>query len=96
MDPSSLEFADQAIAFMNAGAFVITRQGGSLVGGTPEGRVKSLVVNDTIDDARKKFYSQAKVIFDPNCILAPDIKLGANKAFTVRHFRTTSPSKIVI
>ena len=96
MNPENLEFADQALALMRAGAFVIARQGGSLVGGTPEGRVKAIIVNDSLDDNRKAFYNEVKNIFDPNHILAPDIKLGTNKDFTVRHFRTTIPNKIVI
>ena len=96
MSPADLDFANKALTLMKAGVFVINRQGGSLVGGTPEGRVKALVVNDSLDSARKDFYLKIKDTFDPNHILAPDIKLGANKDFTLRHFRTTIPSKIVI
>ena len=96
LNPADLEFSEKALALLKAGAFVINRQGGSLVGGTPEGRVKAIVANDDIDQARKDFYVKVKLAFDPNYILAPDIKLGANKDFTVRHFRTTIPSKIVI
>lgn len=96
LNPADLDFAEKALTLLKAGAFVINRQGGSLVGGTPEGRVKAIVANDDIDKARKDFYVNVKLAFDPNCILAPDIKLGANKDFIVRHFRTTIPSKIVI
>ena len=96
LNPAALDFGEKALTLLKAGAFVINRQGGSLVGGTPEGRVKAIVVNGDIDPARKDFYLKIKDIFDPNHILAPDIKLGANKDFTVRHFRTTIPSKIVI
>lgn len=96
MNPAALDYSEKVTALLRAGTYVIARQGGSLVGGTPEGRVKAIVVNSEISSDLKEFYARIKDIFDPNHILAPDIKLGANKDFALRHLRTTIPSKIVI
>ncbi len=89
--------ANKKIAtFLRAGAFVIDRQGGKLTGGTPEGRLKAIVTNLRIPEAEKNLYTEIKKIFDPNEILNPDIKLGANSKFTLTHLRTVNQPKIMI
>ncbi|MBQ2695503.1 FAD-binding oxidoreductase [Candidatus Saccharibacteria bacterium] len=90
------DFNKRATAFLRAGAFVITRQGGSVTGGSPEGRIKAVVVNDTMPQAEKDLYSTIKSIFDRYNILNPGVKLGANTTFTIRHFRDSTSAKIMI
>ncbi len=90
------DFNKNAAAFLRAGAFVIERQGGSVVAGGPEGRIKSMVANSRAVDNRKDFYLEIKGIFDRYNIMSPDTKMGTDPRFTLRHFRSSSSSKIMI
>lgn len=87
------EYNKKFATFLRAGAYVINRQEGILVGGSPEGRVKAIVTNAEMLDSKKKFYSKIKKIFDQNDILNPDIKLGANSKFTLTHLRGIDVAK---
>ena len=82
--------------FLRAGAYVISRQDGSLTGGTPEGRLKAIVTNAEISEPERKLYEEIKAIFDPNSILSPDIKLGANSRFTLTHLRDTEAKRLTM
>ena len=88
------EFNKKATTFLKAGAYVISRQGGKLASGTPEGRLKAVVTNEEIMEAKKDLYESIKKIFDKNNILNPNVKLGAESRFTLTHFRHTNQSKI--
>lgn len=89
-------FSRKAVAFLRAGAYMIGQAGGSITGGAPEGRVKALITNDTITDSERGLYLTTKRIFDHQDIMNPNIKLGTNRHSTIRHFRTSSSSKVVI
>ena len=80
-------FSKKATNFLRAGAYIIDRQGGKLAGGTPEGRLKAVVTNADMPQARIDLYNEIKKIFDQNEILNPDVKLGASSKFTLTHFR---------
>ncbi|MBR5647414.1 FAD-binding oxidoreductase [Candidatus Saccharibacteria bacterium] len=95
-DPTEEDFNKKAMAFLRAGAYIIKRQGGSLAGGSPEGRVKALVTNSEMPAGRKDFYLEIKAIFDRYDIVNPDAKLGADSRYTLNHFRTTGSPKIMI
>lgn len=90
------EFAKKALTFLRAGNFVIKRQGGSITGGSPEGRVKALVTNSGMAMMEQAFYLSIKDIFDHYHIMNPDIKLGTDVKSTIKHVRTDGTSKIVI
>ena len=90
------DFNKRAVAFLRAGAFVINRQGGSLTGGSPEGRVKAVVTNEEMLENERNLYLAIKAVFDRYDIMNPNVKLGANARFTITHFRTTGSAKIVI
>lgn len=90
------DFNKKATTFLRAGAYIISRHGGELAGGAPEGRVKAVVTNVEIGEDKRKLYDGIKKIFDPNGILNPDIKLGANSKFTLTHFRDTNSPKIML
>ncbi|MBQ8985104.1 FAD-binding oxidoreductase [Candidatus Saccharibacteria bacterium] len=90
------EFSRKAVSFLRAGAYIIEREGGSITGGSPEGRVKALATNENMPANEKSLYSEIKQIFDPRGIMNPSVKLGADSRFTITHFRTTSSSKVVL
>lgn len=90
------DFNKKATTFLRAGAYIINRHGGELTGGTPEGRLKAVVTNAEMPEDEEKLYEEIKQIFDPNGILNPDVKLGANSKFTLTHFRNTNSSRIML
>lgn len=75
---------------------LLSKHYGSIVGGSPEGRVKALVTNPDLPDVEKEFFKDFKAIFDPNNILAPDIKFNTNLRSTIRHLRTSYTPYIVV
>ena len=90
------DFNKKAVAFLRAGAYTINHEGGSITGGSPEGRVKAVVTNSTMTDSERALYLTIKRIFDRQDIMNPTVKLGSNAGFTITHFRTTSSSRIVV
>lgn len=90
------DFAQKAIAFLRAGAYIIEHEGGSITGGAPEGRVKAIVTNEAMSESEKSLYAAIKQIFDRYDIMNPAVKLGADSRFTITHFRTSSSSKVVV
>lgn len=89
-------FNKKVATFLRAGAYVIQRQGGTITGGTPEGRLKAVVANDEVMDSAKELYDEIKKIFDPNGMLNPDVKLGADSRFTLTHLRDTELTKTIV
>ena len=90
------DFPKKAVAFLRASNYIIQRQGGSLTGGTPEGRVKALVTNDNMPEFEKNLYIDIKNMFDKYGIMNPAVKLGADTRYTLDHFRTTNSVKTVL
>ena len=90
------DFNKKAVAFLRSGAYVINRQGGSLTGGSPEGRVKAIVTNAEMLESERNLYLAIKAIFDRYDSMNPNVKLGANARFTITHFRTTGSAKIMV
>lgn len=89
--------ADQKIyTLLKAGNLIITRNSGSLTGGSPEGRIKAVVTNTAFNPEEKSLYESIKQIFDPNGLLNPDAKLGTNLKNTVSHLRTTKTPNTVL
>ena len=76
--------------------FDIDRQSGELPAGSPEGRLKAIVTNEAMSAPEKELYQDIKDIFDPNGILNPDVKLGANSKFTLTHFRNEPSPRLVM
>lgn len=89
-DVTADDFTKKAVAFLRASNFVIKRQGGSITGGSPEGRIKAIITNETMPEFEKNLYYDIKNIFDEYGILNPAIKLGTDARFTLDHFRSTS------
>lgn len=90
------DFSKNAVAFLRAGAYIIEHEGGSITGGSPEGRIKAIVTNEEMSDSEKGLYTAVKRIFDHHEIMNPSVKLGSDSRFTITHFRTSSSSKVVV
>lgn len=90
------DFNKKAVTFLKTGAYIINRQGGSITGGSPEGRVKAIITNAEMPEAERNLYLTIKQIFDRYDILNAQAKLGTNTRFTLTHFRNTGSSKIVV
>ncbi len=69
---------------------LLRQHDGSLVGGAPEGRLKPVVVYPTLDKKQVELIHEVKDIFDPNHILAPEIKASYDTRSAVRHLRNDS------
>ena len=89
-------FAKKAVTFLRTGNFIVKREGGSITGGSPEGRVKALVTNNSMTETEMAFYKEIKDIFDRYQVMNPDDKLGTDAKFVLGHIRTTGINKIVI
>ena len=96
LDIKDANYPKRACEVLSLGSTLIHRHNGSLAGGSPEGRVKALITNRHLEDSEKEIYKTIKTAFDPNGVLNPSIKLGANTNFTIHHFRTTPSSKFVL
>lgn len=68
---------------------------GTIVGGVPEGRLKSIIVYPGLSKKEKDLFAKVKKIFDPSNILAPEIKSDYNTRSAVRHLRTEPNSGII-
>ena len=90
------EFNKKATAFLRAGTFIIERQNGCVSASGSEGRIKSILANSKCSEAELALYRSIKNIFDKYDIANPDIKIGVDPKFTMRHFRSSSSSKIMI
>jgi FAD/FMN-containing dehydrogenase len=90
------DFSLNAVSFLRAGAYIIEHEGGSITGGSPEGRVKAIITNEEMSDGEKGLYTAVKQIFDRYDIMNPAVKLGSDSRFTITHFRTSSSSKVVV
>lgn len=90
------DFCKNAVAFLRAGTYIINREGGSITGGNPEGRVKAIVTNDGMSENEKMLYEAVKQIFDKHNLVNPGVKLGADNRFTITHFRDANSSKVVM
>lgn len=66
---------------------LVTRHGGSLSGGLPEGRLKSLVIYPELSKDELAIYQEVKKIFDKNHIFSPNIKTDYDIQDTVKHLR---------
>ncbi|MBR3320042.1 FAD-binding oxidoreductase [Candidatus Saccharibacteria bacterium] len=61
--------------------------GGSLAGGTPEGRLKSIVIYPELKSEDKTIISGVKSIFDKNNVFAPEAKSNYDTRSAVKHLR---------
>ncbi len=79
----------QIVTFLRHYSRLVQDCDGSLTGGGPEGRVKTLSVAQSFTEDERELYNAIKDAFDPNHIFNPDVKMGAELKNTIRHLRTS-------
>lgn len=84
----------QMIAFLRQYGRLVQSVGGSVTGGSPEGRVKALVA-PKFSAEEQALYSAIKDAFDPNHILNPGVKLDVDPTTVIRHFRNAEPEGVI-
>lgn len=89
IDCTSMDGRRQIITFLRHYSRLVQSCDGSLTGGSPEGRVKTLSIAQAFSDEERELYHAIKDAFDPHHILNPDVKMGAELKNTIRHLRTT-------
>lgn len=92
---SGVDGRAQALSFLKAYAQLVADHRGSITGGIAEGRVKAIITTAKMGKKEQALYSKIKEIFDPNGILNPEVKLGADLRTTIRHLRTDVQDGIV-
>ncbi len=95
IDYTAVDDRRKAMMFLQQYGQLVRDCNGSLTGGSPEGRTKALPLNDIYTDAERALYTEIKDAFDPNHILNPGVKLGAELKNTLRHMRTTTQKGII-
>lgn len=90
IDCASLDGRRRIITFLSQYSRLVQDCGGNLTGGSPEGRVKAITSAQGFVDDERELYLAIKDAFDPNHILNPDVKLGADLKDTIRHLRTST------
>lgn len=93
-DCRSIDGRRLVIQFLRLYNNLVRSLGGSLTGGSPEGRVKAISTLEDMDAREKNLYLDIKNAFDPQNILNPDVKLGAELKSTIRHLRTVQQSGV--
>jgi FAD/FMN-containing dehydrogenase len=78
------------LSFLRDYSKLVASLGGSVTGGSPEGRVKAMVA--ARDPRLTKLYADLKATLDPNNILNPGIKHQASTKQTIAHLRTSALS----
>ncbi len=87
IDCTSVEGRRKLVEFLKLYSQLVVDCQGSLTGNGPEGQVKALMMSKTLGVGERQLYSSIKEAFDPNNILNPDVKLGADVKNTIRHLR---------
>ncbi|MBQ9029195.1 FAD-binding oxidoreductase [Candidatus Saccharibacteria bacterium] len=77
-----------ALKFLKKFADYLVEYDGVLTGGSPEGRIKALVVNQEENPTVHQFYQDIKAAFDPENIFSPGVKLESDVKKFVKHLRT--------
>ena len=88
LDLSTVTGRGNALKFLKKFADFLEDYSGVLTGGSPEGRIKALVVNSEEDPKVREFYLKIKAAFDPEGIFNPGVKLESDVKKFVKHLRT--------
>lgn len=88
LDMSTITGRGNTLKFLKKFAEFLEQYDGILTGGSPEGRIKALVVNDEEEPVIHEFYQKIRTAFDPEGIFSPGVKLQSDVKKFVKHLRT--------
>ena len=89
-DLSQVNDRKQLLRFLQQYSKLIYDSNGNLCGGSAEGQVQALIVNQNTSARTLNLYHQIKTLFDPHNILNPKIKQGASLANVARFMRISA------
>ena len=89
IDYSELDGRQLAVNFLRKYSRLVNDCGGSITGGSPEGRIKTPLISRTTCVEERMLYAAIKDAFDPYHILNPGVKLDADMTNLFHHLRTT-------
>jgi FAD/FMN-containing dehydrogenase len=92
VDLGSIAGRQFVLAFMRDYARLVNSLGGSITGGSPEGRVKAMVVSR--DPRMSELYDELKAALDPHNILNPGVKHRVVAKQVIAHLRTAAISGV--
>lgn len=95
IDYANFEGRRKVISFLRQYSQLVSDCEGSLTGGSPEGRIKALSTTQALSPAERELYLDIKAAFDPNNILNPGVKMGAELRDTIRHLCTKEKKGII-
>lgn len=95
IDCTSLSGRQLLMSFLRQYSRLIVKHGGSITGGTPEGRVKSLPAAQPLPENEQQLYHDVKALFDPHNILNPGVKIDVDTKDVLRHLRTTTRTGLI-
>ncbi len=78
-----------AMSFLREYSNLVANCGGTLAGGSPEGRLKAICTNPLMEAHEAQLYAAFKDIMDPDNIFNPGVKQQATLQSVVRQFRTS-------
>ena len=89
-DLSQVNDRKQLLRFLQQYSKLVYDSNGNLCGGSAEGQVQALMVNQNTSARTLNLYHQIKTLFDPHNILNPKIKQGASLANVARFMRISA------
>lgn len=92
---AALDDRHKLVDFLKTYSNLVDSCNGSITGNGPEGRIKALMMEKTLGVGERQLYVAIKEAFDPNNILNPQVKLGANPREIVSHLRTKERGGII-
>ena len=95
LDFTSIDGRQTIVRFITDYYHLVKDHEGRLVDGGGEGRVKGAIINEDYSQPERGLYEKVKKTFDPNNILAPEAKLGADRSNLLRHLRTSPGTGII-
>ena len=90
LDMRTIGGRGNALKFLKKFTDFLESYDGILTGGSPEGRIKALVVNEEENPTVHEFYKKIRTAFDPDGIFSPGVKLDSDVKKFVKHLRTES------
>lgn len=95
IDCTTPEGRHKLVDFLKSYSNLVDTCNGSITGNGPEGQVKALMMEKSLGVGERQLYAAIKESFDPNNIMNPHVKLGANPRKIASHLRMKERGGII-